>query len=150
MRANNQAAVSLTVYIHTDSFRPDMPQYFNTAHRTLPEPTADTMTLTTVACDALCSIYRKDYAYKKAGVMINELTDSRHIQQSLFCNTTDRERRSRLMAAMDSINSGSLSHDTIHTASYSPIDKLVRKDHPSRLFSTRLSDIISINCIHGS
>lgn len=150
MRERSLCAVSLSVFVHTDGFRPDLPQYYNTAHRTLSEPTADTMTLTAAATQALRSVFRNGFAYKKAGIIINELTDGNHIQQSLFSNAADRQRRQRLMAAVDSINSCSIGRDTIHTGAYCSIDNFVRREKPSRLFSTRLSDIITINCNHGA
>ena len=150
MRERSLCAVSLSVFLYTDGFRSDLPQYYNTAHRTLSEPTADTLTITAAATDALRSIFRKGFAYKKAGLMISELTDSNHIQQSLFSNPADRERRRRLMETVDSINRCTIGHDTVHSGSYSPIDNFLRREKPSRLFSTRLSDIITINCNHGS
>lgn len=150
MRERSLCAVSVSVFLHTDGFRTDLPQYYNTAHRTLPEPTSDTMTLTTVTVEAARSIFRKGYAYKKAGVMINELTDSDYIQQSLFCNPENRKRRQRLMEIVDNINSGVTGHDKIHTGSYSPMDTYIRRENSSRLFSTRLSDIITINCNYGT
>lgn len=150
MRERGLCAVSLGVFIHTDAFRQDLPQYYKSSHRTLAEASADTLTLTATATDCLRSIFRKGYGYKKAGIIIDELTDGRHIQQSLFADAADRERRGRLMAALDAINHGTAAHDTVHTASYQPIDKYIRRENPSRLFSTRLSDIITVNCNYGS
>lgn len=150
LRERHLCAVSLSAFVHTDAFRQDLPQYYNTAHRILPEPSADTMTLTTYATDALKSIFRKGYGYKKAGIMINELANADHIQQSLFSDAVDRDKRRRLMETIDSINRGALAHDIVHTGAYMPIDTFTRRENPSRLFSTRLSDIIRINCNHGS
>ena len=81
--------------------------------------------------------------------MIDELVDGDHIQQSLFSNPADRDKRNRLMKVVDSINRCSLSHDTVHTAAYSPLDNFTRRENPSRLYSTRFSDIIRINCNNG-
>lgn len=146
MREHGLCAVSLSVFILTDAFRPDLPQYYNTAFRTLAEPSADTMTITAVAIDALRSIFRDGFGYKKAGINICEITGDAHIQQSLFCNPEERDKRRRLMDAVDSINRCTITHDLIHTGSYTAIDQFVRREKPSRLFSTRLSDIITINC----
>ena len=150
LRERSLCAVSLSVFIQTDRFREDIVPYSQSAHRCLDEPTADTLKLTTVATDALRSIYLQKHAYKRAGIIITELTDARHIQQSLFGNAIDRDKHNRLMGVIDTINRCSLGHDKIHTASYSPIDAFVRREKPSRLFSTRLSDIIRINCKNGS
>ena len=150
LRERSLCAVALSVFIQTDRFREDIEQYYKSAHRTLDEPTNDTLKITAVATDALRSIYLKYHGYKRAGIMITELTDATHIQQSLFGDSAERERRKKLMAVVDSINRCSLGHDKIHAASYSSIDGFVRREKPSRLFSTRLSDIITINCKNGS
>lgn len=146
MRERSLCAVSLGVFIQTDFFRKDIDQYNQSAHRTLAEPTADTIVLTAAAIDALRSIFLSDYAYKRAGLHICELTNASNIQQSLFCDPHSRDKHRRLMAAIDSINRSTISHDIVHTAAYRPIDQFVRKEKPSRLFSTRLSDIITITC----
>lgn len=149
LRERSLCAVSMSVFIQTDRFNERIEQYYNSTHRSLVEPTADTMTLSAVAIDALRSIFLKGHGYKRAGIIIPELTDANHIQQSLFGNPAERERRKKLMEVVDSINRRTLGRDKVHTAAYSPIDTFVRRNMPSRLFSTRLSDIIRINCTHG-
>lgn len=149
MRKRGLCAISLGVFLHTDAFRQDQPQYYNSTSRKLSEASADTTILTETAIDCLRSIFRNGFSYKKAGIIINELTDSNHIQQSLFTSTYDRDRRQRLMITLDRINSSALSHDTIHTAYYQHLNSFVRRENPSRLFTTRLSDIITINCNNG-
>lgn len=144
LREAHQAAVSISVFIHTNAYRTDMEQYFNSAHRQLPEATSDTMALVAMATECLRSIYRRGYYYKKAGVMITEITDAGAIRRSLFTDEHDRQRRDRLMTVMDSINSSSLAHDMVHVASYSPVDKLTKSCLRSRLYSTKLSDIIIV------
>ncbi len=144
LRESGQAAVSISVFIHTNAHRADMEQYFNSAHRQMPEATSDTMAIVTMAIECLRSIFRKGYYYKKAGVLINELTDAGAVRKSLFADSDDRERRQRLMGVIDTINASSLSHDTVHVATYSPASTLTKSGHQSRLYSTRLNDIIVI------
>ena len=144
LRENGLAAVSMSVFIHTNAFREDLKQYYNSAHRQLFEATSDTLALSSMATECLKSIYRQGYSYKKAGVMINEIVDAGAVRQSLFVDSASRERRSRLMGVIDQINSASLSHDTVHPAAYSPVESLVRSERRSRLFSMRMSDIITV------
>ena len=145
LRAQGSAAVSLSVFAHTNSFRSDLPQYYNSAHRTLDEPTNDSMLLTGAAIDCLKAVYRKGYGFKKAGVLICEICPAGAMQRSLFGNAGDRERRQRLMDAVDRINAGSLSHDKVHVARYTPVDSCIRHELRSRLYSTKLSDVINVN-----
>lgn len=144
LREQHLAAVSLSVFIHTNSFREDMEQYYNSAFRQMHEATSDTMALSAMATECLRSIYRKGYHYKKAGVIINEIVDERAVRHSLFADSADRERRQRLMSVLDEINASSIAHDTVHIAGYMPVERLVKGEKRSRLYSSRMSDIITV------
>ena len=146
LREQHSAAVSMSVFIHTNAFREDLEQYFNSSHRQLPEATSDTMTLVAMATECLKSVYRRGYSYKKAGVLITEIVNENAVRKSLFTDAGERDRRSRLMDVLDRLNSTSIAHDTVHVASYLPVEKLTRIEHRSRLFTTRFEDIITINC----
>ncbi len=147
LRQQHSCAISITVFIHTNAFREDQEQYYNSAHSTLDEATNDTMALTSAAIEALKRIYRRGYAFKKAGVMISEIVDSSKVQPSLFGSAEDRERRKNLMRVVDQINAGSMARDTVHVATQAPIESCVRSEKMSRLYTTRLSDIITVKTV---
>ena len=146
LRRKNLCAVSLSVFIHTNFFRTDIEQYSNSAHTQLEEATDDTLTITSAATEALRKIFREGYGYKKAGVVVTEIVCRDRMQPSLFCSADERQRRHRLMSAIDLINNSNSTLDMVHVASHAPIEKLVRRQHMSQRFTTRLSDIITINC----
>ncbi len=146
LRERHLAAVSLSVFIHTNAFRDDLEQYFNSAHRTFPEATNDTLTISSMATECLRSVYRKGYRYKKAGVLVHEIVDEEAIKRSLFENQESRERRQRLMEVLDKLNSEYKSSEAVHIASYRPIERLAKGERRSRLYSTNFSDIITVNC----
>ena len=144
LRRHNLAALSLTVFLQTNSFREDQPQYCNSSFYPFAEAVNDDMRLSAAAMEALNAIFRRGYGYKRAGIIIGELCDAGHIQQSLFADSSDCEKRERLMAALDAINSSSLSHDRIHIAAYMPVESVVRCEHRSPHYTTRLEDIITV------
>lgn len=144
LRERRLAAVSLSVFIHTNAFRDDLAQYFNSASRRLDEATSDTIAIIKTAHECLEAIYRRGYSYKKAGIMITEIVDERAIRRSLFSDKKERDRRRRLMSVIDNLNSKSIAHDTVHPASYLPVEVLSRSEHRSRLYSSRLSDVIIV------
>jgi len=146
LREQHSAAVSLSVFLHTNAFRDDLPQYCNSGHIRLDEATDDTMTISRAAATALRSIYRRGYRYKKAGILITEIVPRQAVQRSLFADDSARERRERLMQTVDAINSTAAAHDTVHIAAYRPADSIMRVGHRSRLYTTRLQDIITVNC----
>lgn len=144
LREQSAVALSLSVFVHTNSFRHDLPQYYNCAHRTLDEGTNDTMQLTDAAVECLGRIYRKDAGIKKAGIYICEICPEAAIQQSLFAKDGDRDRRRRLMEVVDNINSGGLGHDKVHVARYTPVNSCIKHEMNSPLYTTRLNDIIDV------
>ena len=146
LREQHSAAVSLSVFIHTNAHREDLEQYFNSAHRRLSEATNDTMVISTMATECLKSIYRKGYRYKKAGVIITEIVDEHAVRRSLFADPAERSRKHKLMEVLDTINSESIAHDTVHIAAYQPVETLVKGERRSRLYSSKFSDIITVNC----
>ena len=58
----------------------------------------------------------------------------------------EREKRHRLMSVLDTINLSNKTTDMVHTASLDPKMKLVKKELMSNHYTTRLADIITINC----
>ena len=67
----------------------------------MPEPTDDTLRLTTVAKWGLKKIYRPGFAYQKAGIALMNLRDAGTVQPDLFSKAKDN---ARLMQVMDHIN----------------------------------------------
>lgn len=117
LRKQKSAACSLSVFLHTNPFRTDLPQYYNSASRTFEEPTGDLMTLTAQALDALRQIYRKGLLYRRAGVLFTDIVPVEHIQPSLFHPADDRERRRKLNELVDRMNADPLLFNKIAVAS---------------------------------
>lgn len=145
MRTRRLLAVGVAVFLHTNIHRPDRPQYHGSAYVRLPEPAADTMTIAAAAHAALHSAYRPGYGYKRAGIYIGETVSEANFQQSLFEDPAVRERRRRLMSALDAINASGAAHDKVHIASYAPDSTLISCSRRSPLYSSRLTDIITVN-----
>jgi DNA polymerase V len=116
LRWQQSFAGSVYVYIRTSPFRPDDPFYSNGMTIPLPSHTDDTRQLVNVALWALKQIYKPNYNYAKAGVMLSELVPARGVQTDLFSEVQANPKSSVLMSAMDSINQ-KLGRETIKLAS---------------------------------
>jgi DNA polymerase V len=64
----------LRVYIRTNPFQPDQPQYHAAQTVTLSHPSQDTRILIQAALTGLKSIYRAQFSYAKAGVHLLEIS----------------------------------------------------------------------------
>lgn len=106
LREQHSVCHSLTVYLHTNRHRPDLPQYTNSMNVELPISTDDTRLILQAALHALEQIFKPHYAYKKMGIVLQDITDNKTIEQDLFFSQQhDICKSRRLMSAIDSINS---------------------------------------------
>lgn len=102
LRNQNSIAGLLQVFIMTDRFRDDQPQYNPSISLPLPMSTDDTMTLHRWACKGLGAIYKVGYQYKKAGLILGEISHKFTFQTDLFESASAPKA---LMLTMDSLNS---------------------------------------------
>ena len=104
LRAQKSSAGAVTVFICSNRFREDLPQYANGATVPLLNPTSDTLEITEAALTALRGIYRKGILYKKSGVVLSGITPDECVLTDLFDPVRNRAERSRLMEGIDGIN----------------------------------------------
>ncbi len=104
LRAQKSVAGSITVFLSTNRFREDDPQYSSGLVCRLPVPSSYTPRLMATALHLLGRIYRRGYRYKKAGVMLYEITPEGEAQLDLFSRFQDSDRTRRLMGTVDRVN----------------------------------------------
>lgn len=143
LRKQKSCACSLLVFIHTNNFREDLPQYAQNCMIKFPVPTNSTAEISIAALRALDNIFKDGYQYKKAGVIITEIVDNSAIQTDLFDNV-NRKNQNRLMKVVDMLNCG-FTQNMLHLANQSP-DKNwnLKREMLSPCYTTKLSDVIRI------
>jgi len=105
LRVQGSVAGLLHVYIRTNPHKPDDPQYANGMTISLPSPTDDTLQLVKTALWVLKRLYKRHYAYAKAGVSLGDLIPRTSAQIDLFTQTQSNRRSQKLMSTIDQINS---------------------------------------------
>ncbi len=103
LRQEGSAAQVVTVYVRGDHFRQDLPFYSNSCSMRLPSHTASAMDLAKHALLAFNNIYRDNFAYRKAGVMVTDIKSNDQLQLDVFNGEND-VRQAKLMTAIDKIN----------------------------------------------
>lgn len=104
LRGQNSGAMTITVFLCSNRFREDLPQYNNSATIPFFTPTADTLEITKTALHLLNSIYKPGIFYKKSGVIVGDIKPMIHTQADLFDHITNRRERLNLMKTVDAIN----------------------------------------------
>ncbi len=102
LRRQGSLAGMVQVYIRTNPFKDNAPQYQRGVSIPLPEATDDTLRLIRAAHWGLKRIFRPGFAYQKAGVALMDLRPASQMQMSLFQTAHNRQS---LMQVMDQVNS---------------------------------------------
>ena len=84
LRSQDSLAGAVQVYVRTNIFKPEVPQYQRGVTLPLPEATSDTRILAGWAGRILRRIYRPGFGYHKAGVMLLDLRPAGNRQFSLL------------------------------------------------------------------
>lgn len=105
LRGQKSLCGAVHVFVQTDRFREDQPQYNNGVTLPLPEPSDDLRVLTGVATQGLKRIFKPGFKYKKAGVMLMDLSEGGVRQTSLFSDEQENVNAPALMNALDALNS---------------------------------------------
>jgi DNA polymerase V len=108
LRAGEQYVGELMVFIRTNPFKANAPQYSRSTSVKLIKPSQDSRVIVQQALNLLRLMYREGFDYAKAGVRLGELVSESGIQEDLFSAglqpALDAARLELLMAVMDAIN----------------------------------------------
>ncbi|MGM0703896.1 MAG: Y-family DNA polymerase [Pseudomonadota bacterium] len=107
LRQQSGLARALMVFLKTNPFREDLPQYSRSVVVPLPRPSDDSRLIVHAAMAGLHALYRRGYAYQKCGVMLTDLCDTANEQLDLMAtpqSDAERQRNERLMATLDKLN----------------------------------------------
>ena len=146
LRRQQSFAGSVYVYIRTSPFKPDDPFYSNGMTIPLSSPTNDTRQLVNVVLWGLKQIYKPNFNYAKAGVMLSELVPAQGVQTDLFSTIQASPKSTALMLAMDSINK-KMGKESIKLASEGfKRPWKMRQENKSPSYTTSWDDLPKVNC----
>lgn len=147
LRDQHSVCHTITTFIATNRHRTDLMQYGNSATRKLTTATADTTEIVKGALDMLHQIYRPNYLYKKAGVILGDIANDDAIQLDLFSAPKDNPKRTRrLMEATDAINTRfGMNKIRLASQGYTEQKPDLKGFQPLKNETTNIDDIIKIN-----
>ena len=144
MRKQGSVCQQFTVYAHTSRFAEKDMQVIHQVV-TLPFPTSITTELIGYMLAALRKQW-KPYPYKKAGVVLMNLSSADNAQQMPF-DERPKERDERLQKAIDHINNQyGKTAVKIATQVLSTDKPLTKKEKLSPCYTTNIRDIITLKC----
>lgn len=142
LRAQNSVCAEIAVFILTNRHKENLPQYYESQLLKLSVPTDSMLELTRYASRLLRRIYRKGYAYKRAGVILSDIRSKTGTQRDMF-DATDRDKHDRLMKAVDGLNAAFGRHKIVTAAAGGEFFKMNR-EHLSDRYTTDWDGIIRV------
>ncbi len=142
LRLQGSVAGQMQVFILTNRHREELAQHNESQTIEFDTPTDSTIEMAQAATKTLSRIFRKGYAYKKAGVILYNIEPRTSIQSSLFDNI-DRDKHSSLMKTLDSLNSY-YGKNSVTLGNTAANKRESYSEYLSPQYTTKWSDIIEV------
>ena len=143
LRKEKSCCTTVSVFLSTNPFKPQAKQYNPYKMIQLEVPTNDSMEIVKIAIKGLESIYRDEYIYKKAGVIVGRAVPQEEIQLSIF-DALDRKKRKNINRVVDKINS-LMGKNKVYLAVQGTGRKWkLKQEKLSPCYTTRFTDILEV------
>lgn len=144
LRRQGSVTGAIQVFLETNRFKPNEPQYNNAVTVKLLKPTSNSFQLGEAAIYGMRKIFKYGYAYKKCGVMLMELVPEDSVLVDLFAqiDLPDTARSKVLMATLDEINA-KMGRGTVRSAGEGMQKSwAMRSDNKSKAFTTDWKQLV--------
>ena len=144
LRLQNSCCNAIMVFVNSNAHRKDLPQYNRSITIKLPFPTNSSIEIAKFARTALKIVFKNNYFYKKAGVVVMDFTPEKNCQLKLFDNSNPKHLP--LMKAMDKINAA-FGQQKIKLAAQD-LKRLwkMKQEKLSPRYTTNLKEILLVKC----
>ncbi|MGH1384734.1 Y-family DNA polymerase [Kordia sp.] len=144
LRMQDSSCNIVMVYLKSDRNKRDASQYRASRILTLPYATNSTLTINQFAQKALHEIFKPNIKYKRAGVILMGLVKTNALQLDLFKNEDPKHKQ--LMKTMDTLNDKYDGRKIKMANQDLQRTWKMRQAHLSPEYTTKFSDIITLNC----
>ena len=142
LRSQQSDCKIIIVFLQTNSFRKDLPQYSKSIKLQLPSPISNGFELNTYAQIGLKAIYKSGYSYKRAGVFVMGLTPTNKRQLNIF--SALNPKYDKASKVMDYLNK-SIGQQKLQLAGEDLGRRWkMKQEQLSKRYSTRLDEIINV------
>jgi DNA polymerase V len=147
LRYQNSVAGHISVFIRTNPFNPNEPQYQRAASITLPSATQDTRVIVGTANRLLKQLFWEGYCYQKCGVQLDRIMPaSMPGQMDLFDSAAFAQAESgKLMQAVDRINRRFPKGIAVAATGFDQTWK-AKAERVSKRYTTDWGELVGVKC----
>ena len=143
LRKQGTCAKTITVFITTNRFSEREPQYSPSCVITLPVASNSSIDIVEYALKALQRIYRKEYKFKKAGVIVSEIVPKDQLQTNLFEHKNPQKHQA-IMKSVDTLNNW-YGREKVRLAATGTGRKWkLRQEYKTKCFTTNWEELIEV------
>ncbi|MCY4217284.1 MAG: Y-family DNA polymerase [Flavobacteriaceae bacterium] len=142
LRKQQAKCRAIMVLIRTDGHRKERKPYRRNIVLKLPYASSSDITLSHYASRGLQVIYKKGYAYKKAGVILMDVQSETYQQLNLFTN--ENPKHQALMQTMDAINHRWGAKKVKLASQYIPKTWVMRQERLSKRYTTHWQELLEV------
>jgi DNA polymerase V len=143
LRDQNTVCKKVSVFILTNPFKPEAKQYQGYKILEFPTATNDSLEISKMALQGLRNIFKEDCIYKKAGVIVHDISPESQLQLNMF-DKVDRAKRKSLMQVYDTIND-KMGRDTVRLTTQGFDRKWkMKQEQLSPCYTTRISELLEV------
>ncbi|WP_061245722.1 Y-family DNA polymerase [Leptospira noguchii] len=143
LRKQNGYTSLIRIFIHTNPFAEKEEKYLKHIEIKLPVPTQSTPEIIHYCLQGLRQIYKPKLKYKKAGVILDKITNEENYQPDLFDHVR-REKEKRLNESIDQINEKFGKEKVKYAVTNKKNSWTLRQVRLSPRYTTRWEDIINV------
>ena len=147
IRSDNLQTRQITVFIRSNKFNQNSIPYYKSKTYDLISPTNDLFEIIKVAIQALQQIYQSGIKYKKAGILLSDLTQEGIFNRDLFFQRTENDiiKRVKVNKVFDTLNqrygSGTI---CVAKENYEKF-YITRRKNLSPAYTSNLNDLPTVN-----
>jgi DNA polymerase V len=146
LRMQKSVTSCITVFIQTNPFNPQEPQYQRSAALKLATGTQDTRILISAAKQIVRSIYKPNYRYQKCGIQLSDIRpQSMQVQADLFADN-QRIDQLQLMATLDKINHRFPNAVSLAATGLNKKTWQFKPERISKRYTTDWNELASVKC----
>jgi len=144
MRSQNLQSSDIRVFARTSKYSSQ--NYQRSAHRKLTNATDDTNSILKIVVELSKEIYNPEYKFSKAGVLMQDLTNSEYLQQSVinYKSQKDLKKSANLMRTIDLLNKRFNNNAITWAITKNPQSWKMNKNFLSRSSTTDIEKIPTI------
>ena len=145
LRRQHSVCKLVTVFAYTSRFRTDVPSKVINATLPFAVATCDTCEIIKAAMSVIRTQWSPGYAYyyKKAGVILSEISSDKVVEQDLF-DKTDRRKQYRLNKVVDRINHKGGGQSVRVATQFLSKRFHLKREYISRQYTTNLAELLKV------